>query len=54
MEKSKFDGKAIEGLGELVEHHENQQERPRQPSSDVAERSGSANPSKEEKEKRVP
>ena len=54
MERSTFDGKAIEGLGELVEHHENQQERPRQPSSDVAERHGGTNPSKEEKEKRVP
>ena len=54
MERSKFDGKAIEGLGDLVEHHENQQERPRQPPSDVAERNGSTNPSIEEKERRVP
>jgi len=52
MEKSKFDGKAIESLRELVEHYENQQERSRQPSSDVAEGHGSTNPS--EKEKRVP
>jgi hypothetical protein len=50
MERSKFDGKAIEGLGELVEHHENQQEH----SSDVAERHGSTDPSIEEKERRVP
>ena len=51
MEKSKFDGKAIEGLRELVEHHE-KQERSQQPSSDVAEDYGSANSSEEEK--RVP
>jgi hypothetical protein len=54
MEKSKFDGRAIEGLGELVEYHENQQERSPQHSSDVAERHGSTNPSIEEKERRVP
>ena len=54
MERSKFDGKAIEGLGELVEHHENQQERSPQHSSDVAERHGSTDPSIEEKERRVP
>jgi hypothetical protein len=52
MEKPRFDGKAIEGLAELVEHHENQQERSRQLSSDVAERHGRTNPSKEER--RVP
>ena len=52
MEKSKFDGKAIEGLDELVEHHENQHERSRRPSSDAAEDHGRANPSEEEK--RVP
>ena len=52
MARSKFDGKAIEGLGELVEHHD-QQDRSRQLSSDVAERRGSMNPSNEE-EKRVP
>ena len=51
MEKSKFDGKAIESLRELVEQHD-QQERSRQPSSDVDERHGSTNPSEEEK--RVP
>jgi hypothetical protein len=51
MEKSEFDGMAIEGLHELVEHHENQ-ERSRQPSSDVAEGHGSTNSSEEEK--RVP
>ena len=57
MERLKFDGKAIEGLGELVEHHENQQERSPQHSSDVAERHGSTDPSieeKEEKERGVP
>jgi hypothetical protein len=54
MERSKFDGKAIEGLGELVEHHQHQQEGSPQHSSDVAERDGSTNPSKEEEEKRVP
>jgi hypothetical protein len=52
MEKSKFDGKAIESLRELVEHHENQKERSRRPSSDVAEGHGNTDPSKEEK--RVP
>jgi hypothetical protein len=52
MEKSKFDGKAIEALDELVEHHENEHERSRRPSSDAAEDYGRANPSKEEK--RVP
>ncbi len=54
MERSKFDGKAIEGLGELVEHHENQQERSPEHSSDVAEGHGSTNLSIEEKERRVP
>jgi hypothetical protein len=52
MEESKFDGKAIEDLRELVEHHENQKERSRRPSSDVADGHGSTNPSEEEK--RVP
>ena len=52
MEKSKFDGKAIESLRVLVEHHENQQERSRQPSSDVPGGHGNTNPSEEEK--RVP
>jgi hypothetical protein len=52
MEKSKFDGKAIEALDELVEHHENEHERSRRPSSDAAEDHGRANPSEEEK--RVP
>ncbi len=50
MEKSKFDGKAIESLRDLVEHHD-QQERPRQPPSD-AKGHGSSNPGEEEK--RVP
>ena len=54
MERSKFDGKAIEGLGELVEHHENQQERSPQHSSDVAERYESTDPFIEEKRRRVP
>ena len=54
MERSKFDGQAIEGLGELVECHENQQERSPQHSSDVAERHGNTDPSVEEKERRVP
>ena len=52
MERSKFNGKAIESLRELVEYHENRQERSGQLSSDVAEGHGSTNPS--EKEKRVP
>jgi len=47
MEKSKFDGKAIESLRELIE--QNQQERSRRPSSDVAEGHGNTDPSKEEK-----
>ena len=49
MEKSKFDGKAIESLRKLVEHHESQQEPSRQPSSDVAEGHANTNPSEEEK-----
>jgi len=52
MEKSKFDGNAIESLRQLVEHHQNQQERSRQPSSDVADGHGTTNPCEEEK--RVP
>jgi len=56
VEKSKFDGKAIESLRELVEPHD-QQERSQQPSSDVAKGDvakgrGSSNPGEEEK--RVP
>jgi hypothetical protein len=51
MEKSKFDGKAIEALDQLVEHHENEHERSGRPSSD-AEDHGRAHPSEEEK--RVP
>jgi len=51
MEKSEFEGMAIEGLHELVEHHENP-ERSRLPSSDAAEGHGSTNSSEEEK--RVP
>ena len=51
VEKSKFDGKAIESLRELVEHHD-QQERSQQPSSDIAKGHGSSNPGEEEK--RVP
>jgi hypothetical protein len=46
MEKPQFDGKAIEGLRDLVEHS-HQQERSRQPSSDAAEGHGRANPSEE-------
>ena len=51
MEEPKFGGEAIEGLRKLVEHH-GKQERPRQRSSDFAERHGSTNSSEEEK--RVP
>jgi hypothetical protein len=47
MEKSQFDGKAIEGLCELVEHHAHQQEHSQQLSSDAAEGHGRANPSEE-------
>jgi hypothetical protein len=47
MEKPQFDGKAIEGLLELVEHHEQKQPHTRQPSSDGAEGHGRANPSEE-------
>jgi hypothetical protein len=36
-EKLQFDGKAIEGLRELVEHHAHQQERCQQAASDAAE-----------------
>jgi len=49
MEESKFGGEAIKALRKLVEHHEKQQERPRQRSSDFAERHGSTNSSEEEK-----
>jgi len=52
MEKPQFDGKAIEGLRELVEHHAQQQERSKQPSSNAAEGHGRANPSEEAR--RVP
>jgi len=52
LQKPRFDGKTIEGFGELVKHLENQQERFRQPSSDATEDHGSPNPSEEEK--RVP
>ena len=37
MEKPQFDGKAIEDLLELVQHHEHQQERSQQSCSDAAE-----------------
>ena len=52
MEKSKFNGKAIESLRELVDDRPNQQERSRQLLADFAEGHGGANPSEEEK--RVP
>jgi hypothetical protein len=42
MEKPQFDGKAIEGLRELVEHHEHRQEHSQQTSS-AAEGHGRAN-----------
>jgi len=41
---------AIEGLRELVEHREKQQERSRQPSSDVAEGHGSTTSSRRREE----
>jgi hypothetical protein len=46
MEKSKFDGKAIESLRE-VEHHKNRQERSRQSSFDPPGGHGNTNPSEE-------
>jgi hypothetical protein len=49
MEKSKFGGRAMEGLDELVEHHENQHDRSRRLSSDGAEDHGRPNPSEEER-----
>ena len=52
MERSKFNGKAIENLPELFEHRANQQERSRQLSADFAEGHAGTNPS--EDEKRVP
>ena len=53
MEKLQFDGKAIEGLRELVEHHAHQQERCQQPASNAAESHGRASESSEEA-RRVP
>jgi hypothetical protein len=47
MEKPQFDGKAIEGLLELVEHHEQKQPHSQQSSSDAAEGHGRANASQE-------
>ncbi len=47
MDKPQFDGKAIEGLRELVEHHEHRQEHLQQTSSDAAEGHGRANASEE-------
>ena len=52
MEKPQFDGKAIEGLLELVQTHEHQQEPSQQPCSDTAEGSERANFS--EQARRVP
>jgi hypothetical protein len=52
MERSEFNGKAIESLRELVDHSANQQERSRQLLADFAEGHGGTNPSEEEK--RVP
>jgi hypothetical protein len=52
MERSKFNGKAIESLRELVDDRANQQERSRQLLADFAEGHGGTNPSEEEK--RVP
>jgi hypothetical protein len=49
MEKSTLDGTANEGLSELVGHHENQQERFRQPSSAAGEDHGNPNHPEEEK-----
>jgi len=45
MEKPQFDGKAIEGLLELVQTHEGQQERSQQPCSDAVEGHDTANTS---------
>ncbi len=53
MEKLQFDGKAIEGLRELVEHHAHQQERCQQPASNAAASHGRASESSEEA-RRVP
>ena len=52
MEKPQFDGKVIEGLRELVEHHAHLQEHSQQLSSDAAEDTGRVNPSEEAR--RVP
>jgi len=52
MEKLQFDGKAIEGLRELVEHRAHQQEHSQQLSPDAAEGHGRASPSEEAR--RVP
>jgi hypothetical protein len=52
MEKPQFDGKTIEGLRELVEHHAHQQEHAQQLSSNAAEDHGRAKPSEEAR--RVP
>jgi hypothetical protein len=53
MEKPQFDGKAIDGLRELVEHHEQKQQHSQQPSSDAAKDAakgpGRANASEEAK-----
>jgi len=47
MEKPQFDGKAIEDLLELVQHHEQQQERSQQSCSDAGEGHRRANASAE-------
>jgi hypothetical protein len=52
MERSEFNGRAIESLRELVDHRANQQERSRQLLADFAEAHCGTNPSEEEK--RVP
>jgi hypothetical protein len=52
MERSEFNGKAIEGHPELVDDRANQQERSRQVLADFAEGHGGTNPTEEEK--RVP
>jgi hypothetical protein len=50
MEKPQFDGKAIEGLFELVQIHDHQQERPQQPCSDAVEGHERANASEQARE----
>jgi len=52
MERSEFNGKAIEGLRDLVDHRANQQERSRQLLADFAEGHGGTNPSEEERKRR--